>query len=107
MPRPTLEKPMPAMYWPRAMPSRPSGVFCHRAAQGLGDDLDGLQVEHVRELPGALGDVALDGVGQGVHAGGGGEALGHGGHHVGVDDGHDGDVVGVDADELAASSPRR
>ena len=26
-PRPTLEKPMPAMYWPRAMPSRPSGVF--------------------------------------------------------------------------------
>ena len=28
MPRPTLEKPMPAMYWPRAIPSRPSGVFC-------------------------------------------------------------------------------
>ena len=27
MPRPTLEKPMPAMYWPSAMPSRPSGVF--------------------------------------------------------------------------------
>ena len=25
MPRPTFEKPMPAIYWPRAMPSRPSG----------------------------------------------------------------------------------
>ena len=38
-------------------------------------------------VPGGLGDVALDGVGQGVHAGGGGQALGHGGHHIGVDDG--------------------
>ena len=26
MPRPTFEKPMPAMYWPSAMPSRPSSV---------------------------------------------------------------------------------
>ena len=76
------------------------GVF-HSAPQGFGDDFNGLQVEHVRELPGALGDVALDGVGQSVHAGGGGEALGHGGHHVGVNNGHHGDVVGVHADELA------
>ena len=27
MPRPTLENPMPAMYWPRAIPSRPSCVL--------------------------------------------------------------------------------
>ena len=58
-------------------------------------------MEHVRELPGALGDVALDGVGQGVHAGGGSQALGHGGHHVRIDDSYHGDVVGVHADELA------
>ena len=76
------------------------GGVLHSAPQGLGDDLNGLQVEHIGKLPGALGDVALDGVGQGVHAGGGGEALGHGGHHVGVNNGHHGDVVGVHADEL-------
>src|SRR5699024_1591153 len=33
--------------------------------------------------------------------GGGGQPLGHGGHHVGIDHGHFGDVVGVHADELA------
>ena len=31
IPRPTLEKPMPAMYWPSAMPARPSGVFATAA----------------------------------------------------------------------------
>ena len=30
MPRPTLEKPMPAMYWPRAMPFAALGVFSPR-----------------------------------------------------------------------------
>ena len=40
-------------------------------------------------------------MGQGVHAGGGGQAGGHGSHHVGVDDGDLGGVVGVDAHELA------
>ena len=49
----------------------------------------------------ALGDVALNGVGQGVHAGSCGQALGHAGHHIGVDNGDLGDVVGVHADELA------
>ena len=58
-------------------------------------------MEHVGELPGALGGVALDGVGQSVHTGGSGQAGGHGGHHVGVDDGDLGGVVGVDAHELA------
>ena len=58
-------------------------------------------MEHVGELPSALGGVALDGVGQSVHAGGSGQAGGHGSHHVGVDDGDLGSVVGVDAHELA------
>ena len=70
-------------------------------AQVLADQLDGLKVEHVGELPSALGGVALDGVGQSVHAGGSGQAGGHGSHHVGVDDGDLGGVVGVDAHELA------
>ena len=35
----------------------------HGVAQVLGDELDGLEVEHVGHLPGALGGVALDGVG--------------------------------------------
>ena len=84
------------------MPSRPSGVAGDGAAQVLGYELDRLQVEHVGHFPGGLGGVALDGVGQGVHTGAGGEALGHGAHHLGVDNGADGHVVGVDADELAA-----
>src|SRR5699024_6100697 len=31
-----------------------------------------------------------------------GQSLGHGGHHIGVNNGHLGDVVGVHADEFAA-----
>ncbi len=49
----------------------------------------------------ALGDVALDSVCQSVHAGGGGQALGHGGHHIGIDHSDLGDIVGIHADELA------
>lgn len=70
-------------------------------AQVLADQLNSLKVEHVGELPGTLGGVALDGVGQSVHASGSGKAGGHGSHHVGVDDGDLGGVVGVDAHELA------
>ena len=58
-------------------------------------------MEHVGELPRGLGGVALDGVRERVHAGGGGEARGHAGHHVRVDDGDLGRVIGVDAHELA------
>lgn len=58
-------------------------------------------MEHVRHLPRGEGDVPLDGVRERVHAGGGGQALGHGGHHVRIDDGDDGHVVRVHADELA------
>ena len=61
-------------------------------------------MEHIRHLPGALGDVALNGMGQRVHAGGGRQALGHGGHHVGVDHGHFGNVMGIHAHEFALFS---
>ena len=40
-------------------------------------------------------------MGQGVHAGGGSEGRGHGGHHVRIYHGDLGDVVGVHTDELA------
>ena len=69
--------------------------------QVLADQLNSLKVEHVRELPSTLGSVALDGVGKSVHTSGSGQAGGHGSHHVGVDDGDLGGVVGVDAHELA------
>ena len=61
---------------------------------------DGLQVQAVGQSPGSLGGVAFDGVGQSVHAGGSGQALGHGGHHVGVNNGDIGNIINVDADEL-------
>ena len=70
-------------------------------AQVLADQLNGLKVEHIGELPSALGGVALDGVGQCVHASGSGQAGGHGSHHVGIDDSNLGGIVGVDAHELA------
>ena len=70
-------------------------------AQVLRDQLDGLQMEHVGQLPRALRGVALDGVRERVHARGRGQARRHTGHHVGVDHRHIGDVVDVDAHELA------
>ena len=64
----------------------------HGIPQGAGDQLDGLEMEHIRHLPGRLGDIALDGVGQGIHAGGGSEAFWHGRHHLGIDDRDDRDI---------------
>ena len=58
-------------------------------------------MHHVGHLPRAGGGVALDGVGQRVHTGGGGQAFGHGVHHVRIDDGDLGDIIHVDTDELA------
>ena len=75
-------------------------VVLHGGAQVLRDQADGLEMEHVGDGAVTLGDVALDGVGQSVHAGGGGEGLGHGVHHLGIDHGDLGDVVHVHADEL-------
>ena len=68
----------------------------------LCDELYGFQFKHIRKFPRALGDVALDGVGECVHACRGGEAFGHGRHEFGVYDGEGGDVVGVDAHHLSA-----
>ena len=73
----------------------------HGTAQVLADELNGLQMEHIGDGAVALGDIALDGVGQSIHTGGGGQALGHGGHHIGIDHSDFGDIVGVHADELA------
>ena len=39
-----------------------------------------------------------------VHTGGGGQALGHGGHHIGIDHSDFGDIVGVHTDELGRSA---
>ena len=52
-------------------------IVLHGGAQAVADQLDGFQMEHIGNGAVALGDVALDGMGQGVHAGGGSEALGH------------------------------
>ena len=75
-------------------------IVVYGVPQVGGDEADGFQVEHIGHLPGALGDEALDGVGQGVHAGSGSQSGGHGGHHIRVHHGDLGDVVGVHADEL-------
>ena len=58
-------------------------------------------MEHVRHFPGALGDVAFNGVRQRVHAGGGRQALGHGGHHIRVHHGNFGNVVCIHTHEFA------
>ena len=60
-----------------------------------------LEVHHVSHRAGALRDVALDRVGERVHAGEGRETLGHRRHHLGIDERNDRNVVRVDADELA------
>ncbi len=73
----------------------------HGTTQVLADELDGLEVEHIGDGAVALGDVAFDGVGQSIHTGGSGQALGHGSHHVGIDNSDLRNVVGIHADELA------
>ena len=67
----------------------------------MADNLNGLVVEHVRHLPRALRGIALDGVRERVHARRCGKPNRHGCHHVRVDHCYVGDVVRVDADELA------
>src|SRR5699024_9811952 len=73
----------------------------HCAAQILTDQADSLQVEHIGLFRGTLGDQSLNGMCQGVHAGGGGQAFGHRAHHISVNNGDLGDVVGVHTDKLA------
>ena len=83
-----------------AFTSHGVGGFFNSQWQVLGYHLDGLQFVHVAHDPGTLGDVAFDGVGECVHACGGGQSLGQGVHEFGVNNGHGWDVVGVIAHHL-------
>ena len=77
-----------------------SGV-CNCAAERASDDLDSFEVEHIRKLPSASGDVALDRVSERVHTGSRGKRSGHSRHHIGVNYRNDGNVVGVNTNELS------
>ena len=76
------------------------GIILDSGAQVLCNQFDGFQVKTVGQRPGALRGIALDGVCQSVHTGGGGQAAGHGGHHIRINDCHVRDIVGVHADEF-------
>ena len=56
----------------------------YRTAQGLGNDLDGFQMEHIGHLPGCLGGVTFDCMGQCIHTGGSSQTLRHRRHHLGI-----------------------
>ena len=58
-------------------------------------------MEHIGHFPCSLGGVAFDCVGQSIHTGRSGQALWHGGHHIGINDCDDRHVVGVNAYEFA------
>ena len=77
------------------------GIVGNCLAEVLCDQLDGFQVQNVGKLPCSGCGIAFDGVGQSVHTCGSGQALGHGGHHIGIYDGDVGDIVRVYADELS------
>ena len=72
-----------------------------RAAEGFGNQANRFQMEHIRHLPGAFGDIAFNRVRQRVHTRGSRQALGHRSHHFGIDHSNDGNVVYVHADEFA------
>ena len=77
-----------------------SGV-CNCAAERARDDLDSFEVEHIRKLPSAAGDVAFNCVCKSVHTCSRSERSGHSRHHIGVNYCNDGNVVGVNANELS------
>ena len=58
----------------------------HHQAQVMADQGDGLQGAGIGDRSGSGGHVGFDGVGQGIHAGGGRQALGHGDHQVRIVD---------------------
>ena len=72
----------------------------YSAAQGLGNDLDCLQVEHIGHLPCRLGGVTFDSVGQSIHTGRSGQSLGHRRHHLGIYHSDDGHVMRIYTDEF-------
>ena len=57
-------------------------------------------MEHIRNFPGCLCGIALDGVSQRIHTSCGGQSLWHGGHHIRVNNGNCRDIVGIHTDEL-------
>ena len=73
-----------------------------RGTKVLGDPFNRLNLEHIRKRPCALGDVALDRVGESVHTGSGGQSLRHRRHQLGINDRKGGNVVRVDADHLTS-----
>ena len=58
-------------------------------------------MEHISHLPGASCGVAFNGMCQGIHTGRSGQSFWHGGHHLRIDNCHDGHVMRINADELA------
>ena len=68
--------------------------------QVLGNHADGLHGQAVRQAPSTRGDVALDGVGQGIQTGGHLQAARHGVGQIRVHKSDNRDVVRVDGHEL-------
>ena len=68
--------------------------------EALADQTDSFQIQAVRQSPCTLGGIAFDGVCQGIHTGGSSQALGHSGHHFGINDGNVRNIIDIDADEL-------
>ena len=58
-------------------------------------------MEHIGKLPCALGNIALDRMRKRIHTGCRGEPLRHRGHHIGIDDRDNGNIVRIDANEFA------
>lgn len=69
-------------------------------AEPFADDFNGFEVHHIRQFPGVFRDISFNSVDEGIHARSGAEFRRHRRDHIGVDDGDDGDVMGVTADEF-------
>ena len=65
-----------------------------------GDNLNSLNVEHIRKLPSTLSYVALNSVGKSVHTCSGGKSGGHCSHHIRVYNCNNGNIVNINANEL-------
>jgi len=69
-------------------------------AQPFADDFNGLQMHHICQFPSALGDIAFDSMYQGIHTSESAQAFRHGCAHIRIDDGDDGDIVGIGTNEF-------
>ena len=75
-------------------------IIGNRLAEVLRDQLDRLEVQAVGKLPCRRSGIAFDRMGQRVHTCGGGKTLGHGGHHIRINDRDVRYVVRVYTDKL-------